>query len=259
MATEDYTDVTELPGSGATREQLERLYHRYHTGARYSEGKRVLEAACGSGLGLGFLAMSAASVVGGDYTLDLLRSARSHYRGERPVLRLDAHHLPFRPNSFDLVLIFEAIYYLAEAGKFVQEAGRVLSEGGALLIATVNSDWSDFSPSPHSTRYHSVPELRVLLEGEGFDELEFFGAFPTGGHLLRHRIISIIRRLFVVLRLMPKTLKGRERYKRIFYGDLTPLPHEVSDAMAELPPLEPIGGNAPVDDFKIIYCLACRH
>lgn len=50
---DDYTSVTELPGSQATREQQARLYHRYHTAGRYATGKRVLEVACGAGLGLG--------------------------------------------------------------------------------------------------------------------------------------------------------------------------------------------------------------
>ena len=75
----DYTSVTELPGSQATGEQQARLYHRYHTASRYATGKRVFEVACGAGLG--YLARRASSVVGGDYTDSLLRIAQSHYQG----------------------------------------------------------------------------------------------------------------------------------------------------------------------------------
>jgi 2-polyprenyl-3-methyl-5-hydroxy-6-metoxy-1,4-benzoquinol methylase len=63
----DYCTVTELPGSNATKEQLARLYHRYHFAAGFCEGKDVLEVACGAGQGLGYLARKAKSVVGGDY------------------------------------------------------------------------------------------------------------------------------------------------------------------------------------------------
>ena len=49
--TDDYSSITELPGSHATREQLARLYHRYHMAAQYTLNKRILEVACGAGLG----------------------------------------------------------------------------------------------------------------------------------------------------------------------------------------------------------------
>ena len=93
---EDYTSVTELPGSRATREQHARLYHRYQTAGQYIAGKRVLEVACGAGLGLGYLARRANAVIGGDYTESLLRTAQSHYQKRILLVLFDAHHLPLR-------------------------------------------------------------------------------------------------------------------------------------------------------------------
>jgi ubiquinone/menaquinone biosynthesis C-methylase UbiE len=252
----DYTPVTELPGSMASAEQLARLYHRYHTAGQYATGKRVLEVACGAGLGLGYLARKAESVVGGDYTENLLRIARSYYQGRVPLVRLDAHHLPFRDHAFDLVVLFEAIYYLAQAEQFIAESRRVLSDGGTLLIGTVNKDWSEFTPSALSTRYFSVPELRDLLTQHGFDNLEFFGAFPTSANSLKQKIVSLIRRLAIALNLVPKTLGGRELLKRLFYGNLTPLKPEVEDGMAELYPLAPIPSQSPNSEYKILYAVA---
>ena len=253
---EDYTTVTELPGSQATREQQARLYHRYHTAGRYSGGKRVLEVACGAGLGLGYLARTASSVIGSDYTENLLRMAQSHYRGRVPLVRLDAHHLPLRDRVFDLVVVFEAIYYMAQAEQVIAESRRVLSGGGTLLIGTVNKDWSEFTPSLLSTRYFSVPELRDLLIRHGFGDLEFFGAFLTMAGSPKQKIISFIRRVAVALHLVPKTLGGREHLKRLFYGSLTPLKPEVEDGMAELDPLIPIPNEAPNAQYKIIYAVA---
>lgn len=252
---EDYTSVTELRGSQATREQQARLYHRYHTAGRYAAGKRVLEVACGAGLGLGYLARTASSVVGGDYTENLLRIAQSHYQGRVPLVHLDAHHLPFQNQAFDLVVIFEAIYYMAQAEQVIAESRRVLSDGGILLIGTVNKDWSEFTPSALSTRYFSVPELRDLLIQHGFADLEFFGAFPTTATSLKQKIVSLIRRVAITLDLVPGTLKARELLKRIFYGQLTPLKPEVEDGMAELEPLVPIPGEFPNTEYKIMYAI----
>ena len=255
---QDYTELTELPGSGATGEQLERLYHRYHTANRYAADKTVLEVASGAGFGLGYLDRSAAKVVGGDYTANLLNIARSHYGERIPQLRLDGQYLPFGPSSFDLVLIFEALYYLPDAGRFIAETHRVLTEKGTIIICTVNRDWDEFSPSPSSTHYLNVPELRDALESAGFTRFEFFGAFPTEAKSLKSRITGLIRKVIVGLDLMPKTLEGRERFKRMFYGELTPMPAEITEGLAELSQLVPIADNEPNKGYKIIYAIGHR-
>ena len=45
----DYLDVTELAGDDVTREQIERICHRYYWAGGYCRGKDVVEAACGAG------------------------------------------------------------------------------------------------------------------------------------------------------------------------------------------------------------------
>jgi ubiquinone/menaquinone biosynthesis C-methylase UbiE len=256
--TFDFSTVTELPDSSATREQLMRLYHRYETAARYAQGKRVLEVACGPGLGLGYLARIAHSVVGGDYTESVLRVAATHYRGKPPVVRLDAQHLPFVPHQFDMVLLFEAIYFLAQAEAFIQECQRLLSTSGILLLATVNKDWTEFAPSPYSTYYFSVPELYKLLTQNGFSEAEIYGAFPTASISWKAKLISWIRRGVVALGLMPKTMKGRARLKGLVYGRLVTLPHEVTPGMASYMPAERLDVQYATSQYKILYVVAHR-
>lgn len=252
----DYSEVTEVPGTPATQEQLARLYHRYHTGARSAQGRRVLEVACGAGMGLGFLAHTASQVTGGDFTAPFLKMAQSHYRGRIPLLRLDAHHLPFCPGAFDLVIILEAIYYLRDAAAFVAEVRRVLDKNGLLFISTVNKAWTGCAASSLTTRFFSVPELRDLLLGSGFTNLEFYGAFPAEPNSFREKLTSLIRRVVIALHLMPKTLGGRAPLKRLFYGRLTPLPPEVTEGMSPLYPLEKIKEAAPTHNYKIVYCVA---
>ena len=55
----DYSSVTETPGEKITREAASMVMTRYHLGARVGEGKSVLEVACGSGQGLGYMASRA--------------------------------------------------------------------------------------------------------------------------------------------------------------------------------------------------------
>ena len=101
----DYSEVTEAVGNRITQEALSMLYTRYWMAASVGQGKDVLEVACGSGQGLGYLAGKANRVVGGDYTEKLLRTAQRHYRGRIPLVRFDAHELPFKEGTFDLVIL----------------------------------------------------------------------------------------------------------------------------------------------------------
>jgi SAM-dependent methyltransferase len=253
----DYTTVTELPGSKVTREQLERGHHRYFFATGFGEAKDVLEVACGAGLGLGMLAQKAKLVVGGDIDEIILEFAQAHYQGRKniEIRRLDAQKLPFADENFDLVILYEAIYYLPDPRQFVHEASRVLRRNGTLLIATANKDWADFNPSPFSTRYFSVPELSLLLK-EKFQKVEIYGAFPVLADKLKSRIISLIKRIAVALHLMPKTMKGKEIYKRIIFGQLVILPPEIKMEMAQYTPPVPISSQEPEKLHMVIYAVA---
>lgn len=251
----DYTTVTEVPGSKVTREQLTRMYNRYCFASRFCEGKDVLEVACGAGQGLGYLAKNARKVVGGDYTENLVRIAQNHYRGRIPLVRLDAQRLPFKRGSFDVVILYEAIYYLARPGEFVRECSRILRREGTVLICTANRDWSGFNPSPFSVRYFSAPDIRTLLSQHKFD-VHVFGDCPVYSDSLKDKCISIIRRIAVALHLIPKTMEGKEIFKRLFYGQLSVLKEEIEEGMSEYCEPVPIDANLPNSDYKVLFAKA---
>jgi ubiquinone/menaquinone biosynthesis C-methylase UbiE len=251
----DYSTVTEVPGNRVTQEQLERMFHRYCFAANFSEGKDILEVACGAGQGLGYLAKRAKRAFGGDYTEKLIKEAKRYYNERVPLLRLDAHFLPFRDHRFDVVILFEAIYYLPQPEKFISEAKRILRKGGTLLIATVNKDWSEFNPSPFSTHYFSVSELANILSDNGF-KVEFYGAFSVLPKGVKGEVIANIRKIAVALHLIPKTMKGKEFLKKIFYGQLSPLKEEIEEGIYEYVPPVPIPYDIPNQEYKVIYVVA---
>lgn len=74
--------------------------------------------------------------------------------------QFDAQNMPHADNSMDVIIIFEAIYYLPSAERFVSECKRVLRDGGRVLVVTANKDLYDFNPSPHSYKYYGVIELK---------------------------------------------------------------------------------------------------
>jgi ubiquinone/menaquinone biosynthesis C-methylase UbiE len=253
--TIDYSTVTEVPGDMATQEQLARVFQRYRFAMDFCKNRDVLEVACGAGQALGYLARNARRVVGGDCTEKLLASAKQYYKDRVELYLLDAHQLPFRDRSFDVVIFFEAIYYLAQPEKFVVEAHRVLKKDGVLLITTVNKNWPEFNPSPFSTRYFSVPELQEVLVRNGYST-KFYGGFSAIPTTTKEKIVAGIRKIAVKSHLIPKTMRGKELLKKVFYGKLFPLKAEIEEGMCEYVPPEPIPSDSVSSEYKIVYSVA---
>jgi SAM-dependent methyltransferase len=257
MMVTDFTTVTELPGVGAHRQQRIALLSRYSFARQFSEGKDVLEVACGAGLGLGYLARTARHVVGGDIDDGCLEIAGKTYAGRSDVSvqKLNAQELPFGDNSFDVVLLFEAIYYLKQPERFFSEAQRVLRPGGVVLIVSVNCEWHGFNPSPFSVRYLSGSELAGAMRSAGFEpDIKF--CFPDKPRGLLGSAVSSLRRAAVRMHLIPKTMRGKELLKRIFYGPVTPLEPELRDDGEAPAALHDVSiENGPIENFLVIYAV----
>jgi SAM-dependent methyltransferase len=250
-----YLTVTEVAGDRVTREQVERLCNRYRWVASYCAGKEVIEAACGSGQGLGWLASVSARLVAGDYSQGLLSIARQHYRERIPLLRFDAACLPFASSSWDVILLLEAIYYLVDPDRFASECARILRPGGTVLIATANKDLYDFNPSPHSHQYLGVVELVDLFRRHGFSS-HIFGHLPVSSVSWRQRLLRPAKMVAARLNLIPGTARGKQLLKRLVFGELVEMPAEIDDGMESGQAPVPLAPDQPDREHKVIYCAA---
>lgn len=75
----------------------------------------------------------------------------------------------------------------------------------------------------------------------------------SGG--LKGKMVSLIKKAAIKLHLMPKTMKGKEKLKRIFMGKLKPLPPEITDGLAEYIPPTPIPHDVPNADYKVLFAV----
>jgi ubiquinone/menaquinone biosynthesis C-methylase UbiE len=251
----DYTSVTEMAGDEVSGEQLERLCHRYYWSGEYCQGREVLEVACGTGPGLGYLAKRSKSLCAGDYTRSILAVTRKHYGNRIPLLQFDAQEMPFEDASMEVIIIFEAIYYISNIGRFVADCRRVLRPGGQIIIATANKDLFDFNPSPFSCEYLGVIELGEVFSIHNFSA-EYFGYLSVKDVSWRQRVLRPIKKMAIALRLIPKTTHGKKWLKKIIFGNLTYMPAEVEDdAMKYQEPVSLPAGQADTE-HKVIYCVA---
>ena len=250
----DFTGVTETPGDLVSREAASMAISRYDLVRCYSKGRRVLEIACGSGQGLGYVGADAARLVAGDITWTLLERARRHYGSRFQLLQFDAQDLPFIDGTFDLVSLHEALYYMPDIGKALRECRRVLVSGGLLVISSINSRWLDFNPSPHAVTYLDAPALEGALS-ECFSTVELQYGFPEDGGGFRSALVSTVKRLAVRLRLIPKTMKGKALLKYLFLGPLQSVPPEIPRGFAPIDRPHSAGRNDSTR-FKVIYAVA---
>jgi ubiquinone/menaquinone biosynthesis C-methylase UbiE len=251
----DYSLVSEIPGIRVTREAASMLYTRYRFASSFCESKDVLELGCGAGIGLGHLARHARLLIGGDYSESMLRSARYSDRLPVPLVRLDAQGLPFKDSCFDVVLLFEAIYYLPRPKEFLRECRRILRDTGTILLCSANKEWAGFSPSALSHSYFSAFELRRLLAENQFDS-EIYGAFQAFTKTRSGKLVNFIRAFAVKLDLIPQTMRGKEFLKQIFYGRLVTLGSDIPEDIDEHCVPEPIPpGEGKAFRYKVIYAV----
>ena len=253
MKATDFTTVTETWGLSASPEQLAMQYFRYRMAAGLSANRDVLEIGCGSGMGLPYLGERARFVVGGDYTMGLLREARAQLP-KTALVRMDAQHLPFLDGSLDVVLMLEMIYYVADQDAAFAECRRVLRTGGAVMVCVPNPERPDFNPSPFSTRYPDATGLAAILERQGFDA-KVYGGFPVVAETSRDRMLAPIRHFAVRYHLIPSSMRAKALLKRVLYGRLPAL-GAVRDGMGSYAePVELDPSLRPQRGFKNLYAV----
>lgn len=102
-----------------------------------SKGEHVLDVGTGTGLAAHLMAprVNPGSVIGIDLSDHMLALARSKASKNVQFLGMAAEHLVFRPETFDLVTMGQALAYLADPTSALAEANRVLRPGGRLVLS----------------------------------------------------------------------------------------------------------------------------
>lgn len=251
-----YKNVTEMTGEEVSAEQVQRMCNRYYWAGEYADNKDVIELACGAGNGLGYLAARARSVQASDIADEVLNAPRAHYGSRIRIDTADVSKLPYGDASADVVLLFEAIYYIQHVDSFMAEAKRVLRPDGVLLIATANKDLYDFNPSPFSYTYFGAADLNDLMRKHGFEVVEMAGGTPLSSVSLRQKVLRPIKKIVVSMGLMPKTMAGKKFLKKLVFGQMVPLPAEIAATTCPYEKPQPIAADQPNTGYKVLYCAA---
>jgi ubiquinone/menaquinone biosynthesis C-methylase UbiE len=128
---------------------------RYEFASQFSQGKEVLDVACGTGYGAPILvAAGARSYRGVDISADAIRMAESRFKVSPKISFTlgDACSLDgIEDGTIDVVVSFETIEHLADPRRFLAGLRRVLVPGGTLIVSTPNRAVRDPSGNLNST------------------------------------------------------------------------------------------------------------
>jgi ubiquinone/menaquinone biosynthesis C-methylase UbiE len=102
-----------------------------------SKSLKLLDVACGTGTYLGVAEKFGANVVGCDISENMVRICKN--KGIDDVLINDYHTLPFKDETFDLILCINAIHYSVNPKAAISEMRRVLSKDGTILFTYFNN------------------------------------------------------------------------------------------------------------------------
>jgi len=134
-------------------------WHRYHFAARWAEGRRVLDVACGEGYGTALLARVATHATGADISAAAVGHAQRVYASlpNAEFVCAPCTRLPFADASFDVAVSFETVEHIAEQEAFVAELARVVKPEGVLLLSCPNK--LEYSDKRGFTNEYHVKEL----------------------------------------------------------------------------------------------------
>lgn len=155
---------------------------RYWYAHDLSDGKSVLDCACGKGYGSYIISKNAASVTGVDLNEGSLAKARETFNKENlNFVKQDVFKLEELDQKFDMIAAFEIIEHIdgSRTDEFLKSLKGALKEDGVLLISTPNHDVTTKSkvsvPSFHINNLKST-ELRQMLN-EHFSKVEMLGQY----------------------------------------------------------------------------------
>ena len=180
-------------------------FQRYHAVLDIVKGKKVLDAACGSGYGTALMASTAKSVTGIDISTEAIGYAKKRYAELDNVQYMEASiaELPFEAHSFDVIVSFETIEHVNEElqNSFLQEIKRCLKADGILIMSSPDkrtySELHDFNNEFHVKEFY-FEEFEAFLQ----QEFKYCVHYLQGAHHISGEIIHAVGKQSKKLRLL---------------------------------------------------------
>jgi 2-polyprenyl-3-methyl-5-hydroxy-6-metoxy-1,4-benzoquinol methylase len=146
---------------------------------------RILDVGCNYGsLIYNMYRLGYKNIYGIDINKQSIKQGRKSYKHIRTRLKAyDGNEMPFKDETFDVILMFDVIEHILNIEKFLKEqVYRILKKGGIFIFQTPNKPlniiWEIINKKSFTKykEYHyslqTYSSLRKLLEHSGFNSIE---------------------------------------------------------------------------------------
>jgi len=133
------------------------------------KSKIVLDIGCGSGHGSNVLAGKFKKVQGVDLAEEGIAYAKKYWKKQNITFKIGSGTaIPFKDNTFDIVVSFEVFEHIKEWKTFLKEIRRVTKKDGKIYLSTPNKDiynpWSKTPINPHHVFEMRIDEFKDALK-----------------------------------------------------------------------------------------------
>ncbi|HVM60658.1 MAG TPA: class I SAM-dependent methyltransferase [Verrucomicrobiae bacterium] len=144
-----------------------------------NERPRLMEYGCGTGLCCLSLARRCASVLGVDFSVEMLArleaKARAAGFGHVTTRRHDLTAAPLGESEFNVILCAMTLHHVREIGLLLRRFHSMLADGGLLAVADLDKEDGSFHEDPRGVEHHGFDRewIRQQLKEAGFVQVSF--------------------------------------------------------------------------------------
>ena len=155
--------------------------------------------------------------------------------------------------KFDLIIIYETIYYIEDLKNLFSKIYDVLSSNGMLIICTANKNLLDFNSSIKTYVYPDILDIEVLSRDK-FNILSYYGGIALNQVSFRQKILRPLKFLASKLNLIPKDMRGKKFLKKLFFGNhFTKMPKNIEYNEISLKKMKKLNNNDKDTKHKVLY------
>lgn len=173
-----YPDIANSTAMGKYLTKIEQELINSILGKRHLNDSLLLDIGGGSGRFAIPLYLKGVDLVVLDSSANALHILKSKQKNV-PLFRGDGEQLPFKANTFDVIIVIETIENIVNKERFLEECSIALKEEGILVVTILNKfSYKIFHPNRKKRPdmyWTTYNKFKRILRSKGFDIKESLG------------------------------------------------------------------------------------
>lgn len=177
---------------------------------------RIIDLGCGQGdVSHQLKLIGFKNLVGIEISPKLLRYGKAKYPNEFQLVATDGLQVPFKNNSFDIVISVAVIEHVLDQSKYIQEISRIVRPQGYVILVTdcyfyrIQKALGFYGGGPNAFPIDDAPYPPNLLKKFREFNLELFHCDAWGHYKFHHLRIATKGVLAVLFHLLPHPIQSK--------------------------------------------------